>query len=61
MDHAKYAANTLCLPLVLLPSILSVDAAFTVAAGKVTSMMSADRSFASVTGTPATVSRSAGV
>ena len=33
LDHAKFAANALGAPLVLCPSILSVDAGYTVAAG----------------------------
>ena len=33
LDHAKYASNVLNAPLVLCPSILSVDAGYTVAAG----------------------------
>ena len=33
LDHAKFAAHTLSAPLVLCPSILSVDAGYTVAAG----------------------------
>lgn len=33
LDHAKFTAWTLGLPLLLAPSVLSVDAGFTVAAG----------------------------
>ena len=33
LDHAKFAAHALGVPLVLCPSILSVDAGYTVAAG----------------------------